>query len=448
MNKNNNNIMLAGLILIFVLIGCSPAAPEPEKPEPAEPAEEPAETPSSLEPETSSPMDIETLTPIFGVEPAEFFDPEVETTIVFGGDVMHKRKGIFSDVDFQKTFEHIGPVLKSADIASINLEMAVCETLKEDGTWRDFQHYNTYKLFGDPQDIGTLRQNGVDIAVIANNDAYNFGEVCFSEMLETFKQNGMNEDRTSCESDEKICYIGGGSNTIEATKPIVINNGGTNFVFLAFADIDCHHYDWIAREDHTGIAPMYLRQWNEETEKWGGEELSQIDQYIKKIKDPNSPDFIENAFIIVQFHVCDLRAHKYDSLAAWNGADLIVDHGYHKLDDVWFEGPERTPIFQDLGNLVFDDAIRYGEDSTELNRRHALVEVVVKNREITGVNIFPFYSAVRQTPAPPNKYGTDPPEPDIEKGREIADRFMLGIIGCDEENPVLSFDPMKFSYTC
>lgn len=241
-----------------------------------------------------------------------------KTTIYFIGDMMLTR-GVKSSVernfagDYSKLFENLDE-LKDADILFGNLEGDVSARGNNVGS--------KYSFRMEPKVLPVLKDAGFDIVSFANNHVGDWNTTAFEDTLYGLKDNG-------------ILKTGAGFDKKEATRPTIIEKNGVKFGFLGFSD----------------VGPA----WMEAGENKSG---------ILLANDPNISEIISNAksecdVLIISFHFGDeyktvhnVRQEKLAKLAIDNGADMVIGHHPHVIEDV---GEYRgKPIVYSLGNFIFD----------------------------------------------------------------------------------------------
>ncbi|MBI4280304.1 MAG: CapA family protein [Armatimonadetes bacterium] len=123
--------------------------------------------------------------------------------------------------------------LREADLAFANVEMPLTDR------GRSAEKFITFR--SDPALVGELVRFGVDVATVANNHAFDFGEEGFLQTLDVFRGAG-------------IPLVGAGRNLEEATAPAVLTAGGMRVAFLALAATLPHGS--AAAPDRPGLAPI------------------------------------------------------------------------------------------------------------------------------------------------------------------------------------------------
>lgn len=255
-----------------------------------------------------------TLTP-----PKEILKEEIKnTTLYFVGDMMLTR-GVKNSVDknfdsdYNKLFENVSE-LKNSDILFTNLEGDISNVGNNVGS--------KYSFRMDPEVLPVIKNAGFDIVSFANNHVGDWNTSAFKDTLSRLEENG-------------ILKIGAGQNKAETINPTIIEKNGIKFGFLGATDVGPN---WLeAKENSPGILLA---------------------------SDPNLGEIIKNAkekcdVLIVSFHwgeeykkVHNKRQEQLAHKAIDNGADLIIGHHPHVMEDI--EEYNGKVIVYSLGNFIFD----------------------------------------------------------------------------------------------
>lgn len=250
----------------------------------------------------------------------EIVEPVIpkETTLFFVGDMMLTR-GVGTSVknnfenDFNKLFENI-PEIKDADILFGNLEGPISDVGNNVGS--------KYSFRMDPAILPAIKNAGFDILSFANNHVGDWNVTAFKDTLLRLEK-------------ENILKTGAGINKIEAETPTIIEKNGVKFGFLGFSDVGP---EWIeAKENNPGIL-------------LANDPL--IREIIKKAK-------AQSDVLIISIHwgeeyktVHNARQESLAHMAIDNGADLIIGHHPHVMQDITTY--KDKPIVYSLGNFIFD----------------------------------------------------------------------------------------------
>jgi poly-gamma-glutamate synthesis protein (capsule biosynthesis protein) len=115
-------------------------------------------------------------------------------------------------------WQSTGRILRSADVATANLEGAV-STRGAPVPDKQF-HFR-----GPPAALSAAhRTAGLDVVNVANNHTLDFGRIAFLDTLRIARQNG-------------IATVGGGADLTAARRPAIVERGGMRIAFLAYSDV-------------------------------------------------------------------------------------------------------------------------------------------------------------------------------------------------------------------
>ena len=251
---------------------------------------------------------------------------EEQVTLLFGGDILfddsyavmnrlrQRENGIYDCMD-----EALLKEMRDADIFMLNNEF----TYTARGTATAGKSY-TFR--SKPENIAMLNDLGVDIVSLANNHAYDFGEISLLDTLETLSGAG-------------IPYVGAGKNLEEAVRPTYFIANDIKIAYLSATQIE--RLDNPDTREATETSPGVFRCWNPE----------KLLAAIKTAKENSD-------FVVVYVHWGTENESNPDwaqleqaPLLAEAGADLIVGDHTHCLQGIAFCGD--TPVIYSLGNFWF-----------------------------------------------------------------------------------------------
>ena len=186
-----------------------------------------------------------------------------------------------------------------------------------------------------PESVSLLHEMGVDIAILANNHAYDYGEVSLTDTMETLKNAG-------------IDYVGAGYNLEEAKRAVYKTIQGKTVAFVAASRAEKNIKTPMATETKPGILRCYKKG-----------EASNIDEeaeFIDAIREAK-----KNAdFVIAIVHWGADYQEKIEQVQIDTakiyldaGADAIIGGHSHKPDPIDFYNGK--PIVYGYSNFWFND---------------------------------------------------------------------------------------------
>jgi len=269
-----------------------------------------------------------------------------EASMLFVGDTMLSRSvGDTMAVknDYLWPFRKIADFLKSADLTFANLETPVSS--------RGVKVGSIYSFRSDPKVIAGLTYAGFDIVSVANNHAWDYGRVAFTDTLDNLVSAG-------------ISYIGGGHNESETHAGVIKKVGETNVGFLAYTNL--LPKSLLASGNNAGLAIL---------------DENKMVEDIRVMK-------TQVSLVVVSFHWGEEYQTIHNALqeriareAIDAGADLIIGHHPHVVEDVGqYKGKY---IVYSLGNFIFDQNWSVG------TMNGLAVKVWLKNNEIDKIEKIP-----------------------------------------------------------
>lgn len=256
----------------------------------------------------------------------ETADP-AEISIVFAGDILfddgyaimakmkQRGKGIEGSIS-QDMLE----IMRRADIFMVNNEFPYTNrgepTPDKSFTFRARPEYASY-----------LFDMGADLVSLANNHAYDYGEVSLTDTIDTLNGIGMP-------------FVGAGRNLEEAVRPVYFIANDRKIAFISATQIErLENPDTKGATENT---PGVFRCWNVEL-------LLQVIQDAKQVSD----------YVIVYIHwgtestdQLDWAQKEQAVKIAEAGADLIIGDHPHVLQPIGYCGD--VPVIYSLGNYLFN----------------------------------------------------------------------------------------------
>lgn len=283
-------------------------------------AEEPEEQDATVEEEFF--WDVENK--IYSKETA---NPD-EITISFGGDICftegcsvlnHIKK---NGNDFSTSFDDkLLARMIDSDIFMLNNEFPY-------STGGSPVPNKDYTFRANPEDAKLLFDVGTDIVSLANNHAFDYGEVALDDTLKTLR-------------DINMPYVGAGENINEAIKPAYFKMNGKTVAIIAGTQIE------------GSVNPPHTRA--------ATETLNGVFRCLDttKIKEVIADAKTKSDFVIVFVH---WGTEKTDVVRDWqksaandfteSGADLVIGMHSHCLQGIDYVNG--APVFYSLGNYIFN----------------------------------------------------------------------------------------------
>ncbi len=274
-----------------------------------------------------------------------------EATLLFAGDIlfddgyavmgaMRQRGGIracFSEETLQE--------MENADIFMLNNEFTYTNrgepTPEKQFTFR-----------AKPENAMLLRELGVDIVSLANNHAYDYGEISLLDSLETLEGIDMP-------------YVGAGRNLTEASENVYFHVGNQKIAFISATQIER-----LTPPDTKGATESAPGVFRCLTEKEIFTKIAEAEQ--------------NSDFVIVYIHWGTEKTDELDWVQpgmakelAQAGADLIIGDHPHVLQEI--ANVEGVPTIYSVGNYWFN--------SSTLNT--CLVKVKVKDGQMQSFQFIP-----------------------------------------------------------
>lgn len=250
-----------------------------------------------------------------------------EVTLVFGGDILFDdHYAIMAQMNARgsgvegSVSEEMLQVMREADICMLNNEFPYTDrgepTPGKKFTFRAKPEYASYLL-----------DMGVDVVSLANNHAYDYGEISLTDSIDTLNSIGMP-------------FVGAGRNLDEAVMPVTFVANDMRIAILSATQIE--RYPDPNTPGATAESPGVFRCLD----------VSRLLEEIRKAK-------TENDFVIVYIHWGSESTDQPDwaqleqaPQIAEAGADLVIGDHPHVLQGITYHGD--TPVYYSLGNYLFN----------------------------------------------------------------------------------------------
>ena len=291
---------LALIAAMFLLVGCAGDGNAPE-PQNGSDAASPAETAKEAEPDK-----IVSLGFIGDICLADNYIPMQHLA-------ERNSTSIYDGIDSRYIKE-----MRAVDLMWANNEFAY-------GTDVEPLEGKEWTFLAAPANVKYLKDLGVDVAGLANNHVFDYGEEAFNTTLDTLKDAG-------------IPSVGAGRNIQEAAAPVIIERNGVRIAYVAASCAEYTIYTPEAGEDTPGIMWCY-----------------DDDKFLEAIRNAASQaDFVVALPHWGVEHSTELESKQVESARAYidAGADAVVGAHAHILQGIDFY--EGKPILYNLGNFWFD----------------------------------------------------------------------------------------------
>jgi len=206
-----------------------------------------------------------------------------------------------------------------------------------------------------PENVNLLHEMGVDIVSLANNHAYDHGEIALLDTFDVLEKAGVE-------------YAGAGRNLSDASEPVIMEINGLKVGLLAATQIE--RLDTPDTKGATENAPGVLRCFNEK----------ELNHFLELVAEAGK----ECDVLIVYIHWGTENTDELDwaqpyqaDLISKAGADLIVGAHPHCLQGL--DSVNGVPVIYSLGNYWFN--------SKPLDT--ALLKIVVGSGGVETVQILP-----------------------------------------------------------
>ena len=343
-------VLLVASALAFAQNRAS-APPDPTATPPA--TQRPTGEPSSAAPTTPSAPSTPSGTAAAATRQAP--TPPPVARLRFVGDVMLARSigRRIAGGDPAAIFDGVAMELRDADVTVVNLECAI----SAGGT----PARKRYTFRAPPAAAATLADAGVDLAAVANNHAFDYGEAAFLDTLTAL-------------AAESIGALGGGGSAAEAHAGAVVAAGGLRIAFLAYAADFTEGSGWRTTDA-------------EATSSGPGIAIGRPEAVRDDVR--RALDAADVAVVLMHAGVegsvapaADQRRIARAALDA--GASLVVGSHPHVLQGAWHAGG--SAVAWSLGNFVFDGFEGfYGGRATD----SAILDVTLDGRGVARLEWLP-----------------------------------------------------------
>lgn len=232
------------------------------------------------------------------------------------------------EADARHPFQRLAPVLRSADVTFLNLEMPLSDRARRSGAFR-----------GPTTFAEGLAWAGVDVVATANNHALDAEGVGLLDTVEALRR-------------ADVAAVGTGITITEARRPFVASANGIRVAFLAYANYGNVGSSAFATAHRSGMVPL---------------DPVVIAQDIERVR-------AQVDHVVLSFHwglentdYTHPDAVPFAHAALDAGADVILGHGPHLPQGL--ELRDGKLVAYSMGNLIFGHGHDYWGDNILLRLR-------------------------------------------------------------------------------
>lgn len=256
------------------------------------------------------------------------------------------------------SFDGIRTFLSSGDLNICNFEAAI-----SDSKVHSMKKRKPFVLYSDPiQTVKSIKQENFHLVTLANNHLMDCGVEGLERTIDEFKS-------------ENIDVIGAGGNQHEAEKPYIrsINNKRI-VIFNAYwyRNPMYREFDFYAIKDQPGVSCL------------SGNILEQIKREKESYPDGK---VIVIAHWGVDFKTVNPKQREYAHSLVSAGADLIVGHGAHMIQEI--EKIGSSVVAYSIGNGVFNSD---GEYNRRFVAPYSLIAQILMTEKGMELRLYPIYS--------------------------------------------------------
>lgn len=236
-------------------------------------------------------------------------------------------------------------VMRDADVFMLNNEF----TFTNRGTPTEGKQF-TFRA--KPESVSLLTEIGVDVAALANNHMYDYGEISLLDTLDTLNGAG-------------ILYTGAGKNLEEAMKPVYLIANGMKIGIISATQIERNGTPDTKEATHT--TPGVLRCMD----------TTKLLQVIERMEENCDYTILYIHWGTESQEEIDWLQEEQAPLYAEAGVDLIIGDHPHCLQKI--DMVSEVPVIYSLGNFWFNSK----------TQNSCVVEVVLKEKKLHTFRFMP-----------------------------------------------------------
>jgi len=257
-----------------------------------------------------------------------------------------------------KSFEKIRASLGDTDFLIGNAETPIADA---DLSQRHPKPWHPKQV---PEAAMVYANEGFSAFSLANNHALDFDLIGMHQTRESLKKVG-------------IRTFGAGDNEREARKPLILNNDGLQLAILGYFEQQKKYVrmgDWFAAGDQPGVARLSKKNLRED---------------IAALK--------KQGYLVVVFPHWGINYRKATKqqqrmarVAVKAGADLVVGHGAHMVQDV--ELIDGVPVLYSIGNFIWHSKGKYHNKGVKDYAYTLVTQVAFDKNGVTSIRLTPYHS--------------------------------------------------------
>lgn len=308
---------------------------------------------------------------------------------------------------YDYSFERLLPILTEADYNIANFE-AVLTDLNQS----PLQGKKGFILGGNIENsIAALKRQNIHAVTLGNNHTMDYGERGLYTTIESLSKAG-------------IPFVGAGRDAKEANEPLKMTVKGQKLIIFSsywYRNSAYQQFDFYAIGNAPGVACL----------------SGEIFERIQKEKEAN-PD----AFIITIMHwgVDWKKTHslqkKYAQQLVENGADLIIGHGAHMMQDI--QKIDGKWVLYGIGNGVFNSNGEY--DKWGVPPYSLFLQLQINDNGEMSLRVYPLYTNNLNTFWQPYLVGNQEFEKVVDLQQNLGSDLSTAIFDKDQFGSFISLD--------
>ena len=201
-----------------------------------------------------------------------------------------------------------------------------------------------YTFRADPDRVSLMKELGADLVSLANNHAYDYGELAFADTLQTLQ-------------DADLPYIGGGEDLAEASRPFYFIINGRKYAFSAATRAEKYILTPEATETSSGVLRTY-------------DPAAYLDVIAEAERNCDT-NLVFVHWGTEDSHATEVGLYELAERYIAAGADVVIGAHAHVLQGIDYG--HNVPIVYNLGNFLFNaETVETGILDLQFDERGAL----------------------------------------------------------------------------